>query len=58
MHDKSLPGNDHYHAMDKNDLKRFISLVNKIHTSLGIIYQIANKIRRDFYDLIQEGALF
>ena len=22
-HDKSLPGNDHYHAMDKNDLKRF-----------------------------------
>lgn len=23
-HDKSLPGNDHYHAMDKNDLKFFI----------------------------------
>lgn len=22
-HDKSLPGNDHYHAMDKHDLKRF-----------------------------------
>jgi len=22
-HDKSLPGNDHYHAMDKADLKRF-----------------------------------
>ena len=22
-HDKSLPGNDHYHAMDKGDLKRF-----------------------------------
>ncbi|MCL1986085.1 MAG: N-acetylneuraminate synthase family protein [Betaproteobacteria bacterium] len=22
-HDKSLPGNDHYHAMDKKDLKRF-----------------------------------
>jgi sialic acid synthase SpsE len=22
-HDKSLPGNDHYHAMDKNDLKEF-----------------------------------
>lgn len=22
-HDKSLPGNDHYHAMDKNDLKVF-----------------------------------
>ncbi len=22
-HDKSLPGNDHYHAMDQHDLKRF-----------------------------------
>lgn len=22
-HDKTLPGNDHYHAMDKNDLKLF-----------------------------------
>jgi len=22
-HDKSLPGNDHYHAMDKDDLRRF-----------------------------------
>jgi N-acetylneuraminate synthase len=22
-HDKSLPGNDHYHAMDKEDLRRF-----------------------------------
>jgi N-acetylneuraminate synthase len=22
-HDKKLPGNDHYHAMDKNDLKTF-----------------------------------
>lgn len=24
-HDKSLPGNDHYHAMDKEDLKLFVS---------------------------------
>ena len=23
-HDKTLPGNDHYHAMDKEDLKHFI----------------------------------
>jgi N-acetylneuraminate synthase len=32
-HDKSLPGNDHYHAMDVNDLKVFkqnISLVSEI----------------------------
>jgi len=23
-HDKTLPGNDHYHAMDRTDLKRFV----------------------------------
>tara|TARA_B100000700_G_C14978904_1_gene825331 strand:+ start:290 stop:1354 length:1065 start_codon:yes stop_codon:yes gene_type:complete len=34
-HDKSLKGNDHYHAMDKNDLKRFVELIDKIHISLG-----------------------
>ena len=34
-HDKSLTGNDHYHAMDVNDLKRFIELINQIHISLG-----------------------
>ena len=27
-HDKSLPGNDHYHAMDVDDLKRFIANVD------------------------------
>jgi sialic acid synthase SpsE len=26
-HDKTLPGNDHYHAMDKEDLKRFVEKV-------------------------------
>lgn len=40
-HDKSLQGNDHYHAMDKNDLKRFVELIDKIHVSLG---QEENKI--------------
>ena len=34
-HDKSLPGNDHYHAMDVNDLICFINLINKIDLSLG-----------------------
>lgn len=28
-HDKNLPGNDHYHAMDKNDLVRFVKKVEK-----------------------------
>jgi sialic acid synthase SpsE len=33
-HDKSLPGNDHYHAMDKDDLKKF---TGRIHASLNWI---------------------
>ncbi|WP_281688445.1 N-acetylneuraminate synthase family protein [Pseudomonas citronellolis] len=28
-HDKSLPGNDHYHAMDKTDLANFVKKINK-----------------------------
>ena len=34
-HDKSLPGNDHYHAMDKNDLKAFIRRMHDILLSIG-----------------------
>lgn len=34
-HDKSLPGNDHYHAMDQRDLARFVALVERIHVLLG-----------------------
>ncbi len=34
-HDKTLPGNDHYHAMDVHDLARFIELSEKIHGLLG-----------------------
>jgi sialic acid synthase SpsE len=34
-YDKTLPGNDHYHAMDVKDLKRFIELIKQIHVSLG-----------------------
>lgn len=34
-HDKTLPGNDHYHAMDVQDLARFVSLVDRVHTLLG-----------------------
>ena len=33
--DKSLPGNDHYHAMDKDDLKVFKENIDKIFTLLG-----------------------
>lgn len=34
-HDKSLPGNDHYHAMDKNDLKLFRKNIEHNFTLLG-----------------------
>lgn len=34
-HDKTLPGNDHYHAMDVNDLKRFQELVDRAHSLIG-----------------------
>jgi len=34
-HDKKLPGNDHYHAMDVHDLSRFIELAERVHGLLG-----------------------
>lgn len=34
-HDKSLPGNDHYHAMDVEDLKNFNRNLNEILTIVG-----------------------
>ncbi|MDD2914606.1 MAG: N-acetylneuraminate synthase family protein [Gallionella sp.] len=34
-HDKTLPGNDHYHAMDKEDLKRFHRRMDELFTLLG-----------------------
>jgi len=34
-HDKTLPGNDHYHAMDKNDLKNFHQRMAALFELLG-----------------------
>jgi len=34
-HDKSLPGNDHYHAMDKEDLKHFHQRLNRTFELMG-----------------------
>jgi len=34
-HDKTLPGNDHYHAMDKEDLKLFRKNVERVFEILG-----------------------
>jgi len=34
-HDKTLPGNDHYHAMDKEDLKIYLSNLERTFEILG-----------------------
>jgi len=34
-HDKTLPGNDHYHAMDKNDLNHFWKRMDRTFSLLG-----------------------
>jgi N-acetylneuraminate synthase len=34
-HDKTLPGNDHYHAMDIKDLKKFLQICEKLTDLLG-----------------------
>ncbi len=34
-HDKTLPGNDHYHAMDQNDLFRFWERIEEVRPLLG-----------------------
>jgi N-acetylneuraminate synthase len=34
-HDKSLPGNDHYHAMDVDDLKRFRACMARLDSMIG-----------------------
>ncbi len=38
-HDKTLPGNDHYHAMDKSDLKFFIGKLEKTWELVGDYYK-------------------
>ena len=34
-HEKTLPGNDHYHAMDKHDLRRFVDSMERIRAVVG-----------------------
>jgi N-acetylneuraminate synthase len=34
-HDKTLPGNDHYHAMDVGDLRTFVRNVGRVHVMIG-----------------------
>jgi N-acetylneuraminate synthase len=34
-HDKTLPGNDHYHAMDKDDLRRFVDDMRRVQGMVG-----------------------
>jgi N-acetylneuraminate synthase len=34
-YDKTLPGNDHYHAMDREDLIRFTHQMDRVYTLIG-----------------------
>ena len=34
-HDKNLPGNDHYHSMDTEDLKRFFQNMERVQMLMG-----------------------
>lgn len=40
-HDKDLPGNDHYHAMDMHDLRRFVDLAQNFHVLVGDVFHKA-----------------
>jgi N-acetylneuraminate synthase len=35
-HDKTLPGNDHYHAMDKDDLRTFLDRIDREFLLIGL----------------------
>ena len=37
LHDKSLPGNDHYHSMDKHDLQHSIQRLHSLKGLLGLL---------------------
>lgn len=39
--DKKLPGNDHYHAMDLQDLKVFTEMVDRVYRTVGSINKAA-----------------
>jgi len=39
-HDKKLPGNDHYHAMDKYDLIRFTKRIKDLELILGMSHRV------------------
>ncbi|MEO0506206.1 MAG: N-acetylneuraminate synthase family protein [Bacteroidota bacterium] len=51
-HDKSLPGNDHYHAMDKEDLKVFTKQMDDVYELLGL----QKKIPLDTEEKSRENA--
>lgn len=40
-HDKTLPGNDHYHAMDKDDMKHFFQEIDKTYELIGSQSKVA-----------------
>ena len=41
-HDKTLPGNDHYHAMDVNDLRNFVSSAKRLDVMIGSVDSVSS----------------
>jgi sialic acid synthase SpsE len=52
-HDKSLPGNDHYHAMDKEDLLRFN---DRVESTLELLGNLSEKQPTPFESPAIENA--
>ena len=49
-HDKNLKGNDHYHAMDVNDLKNFNTLLDNYYEILGNNLEKSLLILKNYQD--------
>lgn len=45
--DKSLEGNDHYHAMDPNDVKTFLENYQRLETTTGIFHKSPIDVEED-----------
>lgn len=65
--DRNLPGNDHYHAMDKNDLRNFVEKLNSVRVMSGeMTFEVKNQTdarihaRRSIFSLgeIRKGDVF
>lgn len=51
--DKTLPGNDHYHAMDEKDLKKFMEIIKgnrKVEIPKELAKKLVGEIKEGFFE--------